>query len=247
MVIHRDIRSSTASPLDLEYDAAGARVWASVPSGGGPYANSVVAIDFASGALGPSVFVGSEPGELALSADGSKLYVALGGADSIVRVDVATLAVDLEIALGADPSGAPYFASDVEVAPGGNATIAVARAGGVRQLRLARLPQRHHLAGQIERYLRYQRRRLDRGMGKDEGRRVGLSHAVIAAARIPANSSQPTKRLLRKRSRQFAGSSISRLITCQARCTATPARPSSTGQPVPAAQQAAAKQAGATA
>jgi len=112
---------------DLEWDAAGGRIWASVPGSGGAHANSVVAIDPQSGALGPSVFVGSEPNELAVSADGSKLYVGLDGAGAVARVDLSALSVDLRFSLEADAAGEALVAGDLEVQPGSPNTLAVVR------------------------------------------------------------------------------------------------------------------------
>ncbi|MBM4382909.1 MAG: hypothetical protein FJ091_06015 [Deltaproteobacteria bacterium] len=62
--------ATTVVPLlanDLAWDAVRGVVWASVPGNGGRHANSIVAIDPTSGAFGTSIFVGSEPTELALS------------------------------------------------------------------------------------------------------------------------------------------------------------------------------------
>ena len=78
---------------DITYDAGRDRLYASVPSYGGAQADRVVAIDPATGAVLESVHVGSDPGQLALSKDGSALYVGLLGAGSLVRIDPATMTV----------------------------------------------------------------------------------------------------------------------------------------------------------
>ena len=74
------IRVISLPVKDLVYDQARQRIYASVPSSGGARANTVTLIDPSTGALGPSVFVGSEPGKLAMSDDGQYLYVGLDGA-----------------------------------------------------------------------------------------------------------------------------------------------------------------------
>src|SRR5688572_1666521 len=75
-----DIRQIGLPTRDLIYDRFRHRVYASVPSSGGRLGNSIMAIDPVTGEIGPPIFVGSEPGRLALSADGRYLYVALDGA-----------------------------------------------------------------------------------------------------------------------------------------------------------------------
>ena len=52
--------------------------------------NELVEIDPVNGALGRHVLVGSDPGRVVVTDDGSMAYVALRGANQIVRVDLAT-------------------------------------------------------------------------------------------------------------------------------------------------------------
>src|SRR6185295_7629173 len=85
-------------------------------------------IDPATGALGASVFVGSEPNKLALSADGQALYVGLDGAASVRRVDVATHTAGMQFRLGSDQfTGIPFMPGDVAVMPGDPNAVAVAK------------------------------------------------------------------------------------------------------------------------
>lgn len=113
---------------DLVYDTVRQRIYVSVPSrAGGSLGNTITAIDPATGAIGPSVFVGSEPGKLALSGDGRFLYVALDGAAAVRRVDAATLTPGLQFALGNDPHFGPYYVEDMEVLPGASGSVAVSR------------------------------------------------------------------------------------------------------------------------
>jgi DNA-binding beta-propeller fold protein YncE len=112
---------------DLVFDPRVRLLYASVPSRAGALGNRVVAIDPATGGIGASVFVGSEPGKLALSADGQFLYVALNGAAAVRRVDLPSFTAGLQFSLGSDPFFGPYLAEDMEVLPGNPHAVAVSR------------------------------------------------------------------------------------------------------------------------
>lgn len=74
----------------MVYDPGRNLLWASVP-GNSPFAgNSVVSIDPATGGVVDSINAGSEPGALAISADGSHLFAALGGAPAVASVDLVS-------------------------------------------------------------------------------------------------------------------------------------------------------------
>lgn len=74
------------------WDPVNRKIYASVGGDGpGIMANSVTAIDPISGRVGPSVFVGSDPGALALSERSKYLYVAVTGGGSVRRVDLPGL------------------------------------------------------------------------------------------------------------------------------------------------------------
>src|ERR1700693_5673126 len=62
---------------DLVYDRVRQRVYASLSRSAGRLGNSVVPIDPLLEPVGPPLYVGSEPGKLALSDDGQYLYVSL--------------------------------------------------------------------------------------------------------------------------------------------------------------------------
>ncbi|HET7226213.1 MAG TPA: hypothetical protein VFK69_10930 [Candidatus Eisenbacteria bacterium] len=111
---------------DIVYDPADGMIYASVPSRASGIGNTITRIDPGSGAIGPSVFVGSEPGVLALSDDGHSLYVALGGASAVRRFDVATMTAGVQFSLGSDPFFGPYRALDIAVQPGHPDVVAVA-------------------------------------------------------------------------------------------------------------------------
>ena len=109
------------------YDQATQRIYASVPSTGGARGNTVTIIDPITGALGSSVFVGSEPGKLAISGDGQYLYVALNGAAAVRRVLLPTLTPELQFSLGNDSFFGPMFVEDMAVLPGVPHAVAVSR------------------------------------------------------------------------------------------------------------------------
>src|SRR5438309_4548406 len=90
------IRPVSLPTNDLVYDPITRRIYASVPSSAGSIGNSVTAIDPVTGQVGPSTFVGSEPGKMALSDDGQYLYVALDGAAAVRRFNLAQQKAELQ-------------------------------------------------------------------------------------------------------------------------------------------------------
>ena len=111
---------------DLVSDLDRGKLYASSPGTAGPATgNSIVTIDPESGTVEGSVFVGSDPNVLALSNDGSALYVGLDGAAQIRRYDPESRTAGLAFSLGSDPFFGPYFAEDIAVQPGNPDTIAV--------------------------------------------------------------------------------------------------------------------------
>jgi hypothetical protein len=109
----------------LAYDARNRKLYASVSGHVGTYGNSVVSVDPRTGAISDPLFVGSEPTVLALTDDGRKLFVALGGAPSVSRVDLEKRRLDAPLAIGRDlgirpnPIGYGYFwqATDIVTVP----------------------------------------------------------------------------------------------------------------------------------
>jgi uncharacterized repeat protein (TIGR01451 family) len=107
---------------DLAYDPVGQRIYASIPSSvGGGLGNSVLAIDPASGLASNPVFVGSEPGKLAIADNGHYGYVSLDGAGAVRRVDLTTQTADLQFSLGG------YYVEDMEAVPGNAHAVAISR------------------------------------------------------------------------------------------------------------------------
>jgi hypothetical protein len=85
------VRKVALDTNDMVYDPHSKRVYASIGSRVGKTGNSITVVDPKTGAIGPSIFIGSEPGRLALSDDGQYLYVLLDGANAIRRFDIRTL------------------------------------------------------------------------------------------------------------------------------------------------------------
>ena len=123
-----EIRQLALPTNDLAYDPVSGMIYASVPSSAGPITgNSIVPIDPVTGVIGTAVFVGSEPGTLAVSDDGQFLYVSLDGAFAVRRFDLLTQTAGPQFALGSDPFTGPFVAEDIEVQPGNPLVIAVSR------------------------------------------------------------------------------------------------------------------------
>jgi hypothetical protein len=119
--------------VDLDMNAVAfsthtGRLYGSVPSTAGlPYGNGLVEIDPATGVIGESVFVGSEPVAIAVSPDAAVAYVGLNGAAAVRRVDLAMMTADLQFSLGSNVSLGPHYAEEIAVQPGAPDTVAVSR------------------------------------------------------------------------------------------------------------------------
>ena len=120
----RQIRIATN---DLIFDPMTQLLYASLPSSVGAKGNSITSIDPVAGTVGGSAFIGSEPTVIAQCDDGHTIYVALDGAGSVRRFDLATLTAGPEFSLGQDSFYGVWGISDVAVAPGGTNLVAVSR------------------------------------------------------------------------------------------------------------------------
>ena len=111
----------------LVFDAGRNLLWASVP-GIAPIGNSVVSIDPATGNIVDRIDVGSEPGSLALSSDGSHLFTALGGTPAIESVDLTAKQGSAFSVLNAVNS--PYYlAAALAPVAGAGDSVATVRIG----------------------------------------------------------------------------------------------------------------------
>lgn len=115
---------------DVVFEPVSGKFYASIPANSSTTPNSLVTIDAATGKVGPPIPIGNDPGALALSDDGTILYVALNGDGTVVPFDVRTQTIGTPIALGFDPAKGQLTATDLQVQPGipGNVVVTL-RAG----------------------------------------------------------------------------------------------------------------------
>ncbi|HYW72638.1 MAG TPA: Calx-beta domain-containing protein [Pyrinomonadaceae bacterium] len=114
------VRKLDLAGNDLVFNQATQRIYASVPGYQISSGNSITTIDPQTAAIGPSVFIGSEPNKLALGSDNTTLYANLDGAAAIRRFDIATQTAGLQFT----PSPSPTPA-DMKVMPGSAQTLAI--------------------------------------------------------------------------------------------------------------------------
>lgn len=117
---------------DLVYNPADGLLYVSVPSSAGsPLGNSIVGIDPVTGNTMRSIFVGSNPNKLALSSDGTQLFVGLDGTGALAQVNLTTGHVTNQFLLGEGPGAynPPYTAAYLAAVPGEPNSVAVAATG----------------------------------------------------------------------------------------------------------------------
>lgn len=129
----QDARAIQPIELDIPANSIGysmqtKRLYASVASSAGlPYGNRLIEISPTDAGITGSVFVGSEPGPLAISIDAPVAYVGLAGAAAVRRVDLMTLSAGLQFAVGNSVSYGPMYPTQIAVMPGAAGTVAVSR------------------------------------------------------------------------------------------------------------------------
>ncbi len=79
------------------------------------------------GTLGPDVFAGSEPNQLAVSVNSKYLYVGLDGASQVQRFTLPNLVKDINLDLGSNPYCGLLVAYDLESSPIADGTVAIAK------------------------------------------------------------------------------------------------------------------------
>jgi sugar lactone lactonase YvrE len=116
---------------DLIFDAHRGVLWASVPSSAdSPLGNSIVSIDPYTGVLESHLWVGSEPAKLAISKDGSAMWIAFRGSPMVRKVNLNTMALTGVQLYFPGGWGSNVYATGLATSPGGPSTVAVA-AGSV--------------------------------------------------------------------------------------------------------------------
>jgi hypothetical protein len=113
---------------DMVWDPVNQVIYLSVPSLASANGNTIAVLNPTSGITQSTQFAGSEPDALAISDDSQFLYAGLDGSSSVQRFTLPSMLPDIKYLLGAGayPYG-PFFADDLQVAPGLPHTTAVSR------------------------------------------------------------------------------------------------------------------------
>ncbi len=112
---------------DLAYNPVDGLHYASVPGAGpGDLANCVVGFDPLDGNIVKRIPVGSEPGKIAISSDGTRLFVGLNGAASVREVNLVTARAGIQSPLGPTTVvGTPTTVEALAAVPGETNSVAV--------------------------------------------------------------------------------------------------------------------------
>jgi hypothetical protein len=119
---------------DIVYNTVDGLIYASIAgSAGEGLGNTIAGIDPSSGVILKTIFVGSEPTRIALSSDGTQLFVGLNGAGAVRQVNLTTAIAGVQFSLGGGPGvyNAPYVASGLAAVPGEPSSVAVYGTNGV--------------------------------------------------------------------------------------------------------------------
>jgi trimeric autotransporter adhesin len=112
---------------DIVYRATDGLLYVSVPGSAPSYGNSVLAIDPVTGNVVSQIQVGSNPDKLALSTDGTQLFVGLDGAGAVAQVNLANGQVVNQFSLGGGSNiyNEPITAQYIAPVPGLPNSVAV--------------------------------------------------------------------------------------------------------------------------
>src|SRR5882672_7368236 len=111
---------------ELVYDSLRNKYYASVPGSVMGVGNSIASIDPATGQVTHSAPIGSEPGILAISADGSVLYVGVNGSGEVLKLALPSMTEQGRLRLPFVPFSGPQVAKTIAVSPVDPAVVAVA-------------------------------------------------------------------------------------------------------------------------
>jgi len=112
---------------DMVASKADDLLYASIDSNGGAYANSIVAIDPQTRTVVKSIFVGSSPRKIALSEDGTILYVNVLNAGTICPIHLPDMTLGTPFPLGVDPNFGLRYAGDICPVPGQKDSVIVSQ------------------------------------------------------------------------------------------------------------------------
>jgi hypothetical protein len=121
------LRTLNYPTLDIVSDPIRNLLYASVSSSSATSPNSIVAIDPLQGTVVATQAMSAQPGQLAVTDDGSYLYVSLPSTGQVSRLLLPLLTPDIQWSLGTDGNGRIYAAEDLEAAPGKPHTVAATR------------------------------------------------------------------------------------------------------------------------
>jgi hypothetical protein len=117
---------------DLVYNPVDGLLYASVPAtAAGAIGNAVVGIDPYTGTITRQIQVGTTPDKLALSTDGTQLFVGIDGAGAVAQINLAQGQIVNQFSLGGGPGvyNAPFTAAYMAAVPGLPNSVAVATNG----------------------------------------------------------------------------------------------------------------------
>lgn len=145
-----DAVASELLPLarrDLVYDATRALYYASVSNADAVNGQRIAVIDSRDGSTTYSRVVGAKPGPLALTADGSALYVGLQGSGDVVKLALPSMAELGRLRLPVEPFNQTQFLpDDISVSPVDADVIAVSMYRSGAYLRHAGIALARHMA-----------------------------------------------------------------------------------------------------
>ena len=130
---HLSVQEVPLTANHVLYDSMNGKVYASIPGTAALNPNTVARINAATGAVEAYIPVAGGPDVLALSSDGSYLYVGTDTTSSVSRLNLTTNTVDQQFSLGTNSFGSlyPYHAGNIVPLPGMPQSVAVTRDFGL--------------------------------------------------------------------------------------------------------------------
>lgn len=111
---------------DLVWDATAAKIYVSMPGVQDALADTIAIVDPIAGTVTNTALIGSDPANLSIASDGQSLYVALYGQNEIEQLALPNFSVETAWNLGGVGTfSGPYYALDLQAAPGAAPTTAV--------------------------------------------------------------------------------------------------------------------------
>ena len=124
---HLSIQEVPLTTSHVLYDSANGKVYASIPGTAAAHPNTVAQINASTGVVESYIPVGSQPNVLALSSDGSYLYVGIDDASGVARIALSSNTVDQYFFLPTSPQSPQnhYHAGSIVPLPGLPQSVAV--------------------------------------------------------------------------------------------------------------------------